>query len=135
MDIVYRRLSFEDDLFTARAYKSNYRTSRSQRRRRKEFDLDHKDATNKSDSDNDTINPGGKRRQNNEAFVEKLARRFPGRRSTIDSSAKTAKRIAEENLEQLVAHGIIKTTTISHNHINIKDHVGSSTLEKDGLHD
>lgn len=39
--IVYHRLSFEDELFTARVYKRNYRNPRWLRLRKKEPDLDH----------------------------------------------------------------------------------------------
>lgn len=40
-NMVYRRLSFEDDLFTARVYKRNYRNKRLQRHRGNEYDLNH----------------------------------------------------------------------------------------------
>lgn len=39
--MVYHRLSFEDELFTARVYKRNYRNPRWLRLRKKEPDLDH----------------------------------------------------------------------------------------------
>lgn len=38
--MTYRRLSFEDDLFTAKVYKRNYHNTQSQRQRRKEPDRD-----------------------------------------------------------------------------------------------
>ncbi len=98
VNMTYHRLSFEDDLFTARAYKRNYRNARLQRYRRREFDLDHKATFTVADSDNDTTN----------------------------LSAKTAKRIAEEDVGQQEAHGIMVTTEFG---------VDPSTIEKDGLHD
>ena len=125
MNMTYHRLSFEDDLFTARVYKRNYRNARLQRLERREFDPDHKDVSKTSDSDNDTINPEGNRRQNNVSFVKKLARRSRGERSTTDSSAKIANEIAED-VGQQVAHGIMVTT---------RTDIGASTIEKDGLHD
>ena len=125
MNMTYHQLSFEDDLFTARVYKRNYRNARLQRLERREFDPDHKDVSKTSDSDNDTINPEGSRRQNNVSFVKKLARRSRGERSTTDSSAKIANEIAEDVGQQL-AHGIMANPRID---------VGASTIKKHGLHD
>ena len=47
--IVYRRLSFEDDLFTARVYKRNYRNQRLQVQHTKELDIERTSTTHQVD--------------------------------------------------------------------------------------
>lgn len=65
--MVYRRLSFEDDLFTAKVYKRNYRNERLQRHCENEHDLNHEYQTpqpsppdyvhNEHDPNCETTNP------------------------------------------------------------------------------
>ena len=47
--LVYRRLSFEDDLFTARVYKRNYRSPQSQRSWKQKPDSDHETITSREE--------------------------------------------------------------------------------------
>ena len=47
--LVYRRLSFEDDLFTARVYKRNYRSPQSQRLWKQKPDSDHETITSREE--------------------------------------------------------------------------------------
>ena len=137
VSMIYQRLSFEDDLFTARVYKRNYRNTRLQRLRRKDFDLEQNEVTKISDSDNDTIYPGGKRRQNRSIAEKKVGRSTDGRNDT-DLPAKTAERITNGDVGQHVAHGITvnttQSTTTDQHFDDMEYHVGASAIKNDGLH-
>ena len=59
--LVYRRFSFENDLFTARVYKRNYRTSKYQGPRKQKLDRDTETVTLPEDEQNrsdDIVRPG-----------------------------------------------------------------------------
>ena len=108
VDMVYHRLSFENDLFTARVYKRNYRSERGQRLRRNQSDRDHDGVTNKSDSDNQNKNPSEEKPQSKEAIGETSVRR-PATRWR----------------RQRVAHGIMVTE------IQTTSHTRTPTIEED----
>lgn len=83
--MVYRRLSFEDALFTAKVYKRNYRNRRVQLPRKQE-----------PDHDNETITPGKELRQSRSLRADLVALRFTkvlttvrGLSKGIDSNADT----------------------------------------------
>ena len=84
--LLYRRLSFEDELFTARVYKRNYRNPRLQGRRERGPDPDYETVILQQDE-----------HQVNKGIVMLKPRRFLGVTSTSEISAETAKKNAEEN--------------------------------------
>lgn len=99
--MVYRQLSFEDELFTARVYKRNYRNPRSQRPRGKEPDLDNKSMTPGSDSDDETVTFQEDRRENKRDIIKLKIRRLMDRKSINDLSKKAAMKISGEDADKL----------------------------------
>ena len=124
--LAYRPLFFENDLFTARVYKRNYRNSRSQPQQRGEPNHEY-----------GTIVPEGRKRKQNEAVLKLKLQSC--------SQGKTTTTIAANNLnaygdaELIVPSGIMVSTI--HNvslteelEGDLEHRVGSSSSGQDGLY-
>lgn len=94
--MVHRRLSFEDELLTARVYKRNYRNGRSQSEQKKS---------------QETITPPQAGRQQNHRFFKLKSQRFSHARTTTDISASIAEQALKQDAEFPVPEFSIKVTT------------------------
>ena len=127
--IVYHRLSFEDELFTATVYKRNYRNTRLQRQRKKDSKLDH---------ETNTPPQGGL--QHNKELVKLRLHRFSYARTDTDISARTAEQHAEEIAEYPVPGTIMVFTSygdvssVEEIDQDLEHRVGSSASGRDGLY-
>ena len=128
--MVYRRLSFEDALFTARVYKRNYRTPHLQ-------SLSTRYARNKIS----TVSLPNDGRYYNEAIAKfklKLQRSSEGSTTTAISSETMKPNADEEEAEGLDLKSItVKTShSVSSEEIdtNLENRVGLSTFGWDGLY-
>ena len=108
-ELAYQRLSFENDLFTARVYKRNYRSGRWQGQRRTESGLDLEVATRASNSEKNSINSSGKIPRHEEIGVDNMATQHTNEWTDTDSEAEIAMFSTKEEMGQ-VSHGIwVKT--------------------------
>ena len=96
--MIYRRLSFEDDLFTARVYKRNYRSPRLQHLRKHEPDPDDKDITPRKD-----------RRHNMTVEDDLTAVPSPN----LSTDIRTLSKGVNDNAQNVICDGIMVSTTIS----------------------
>ena len=125
-NIEYHPLSFEDDLFTARVYKRNYRNTRSQLQQREE-----------PNPDDETIVPERRKRQQNEEGLSlKLQSCSQGKTTTTIAANE---QYADGNAEPIVPGGIMVSTI--HNvsltgelEGDLEHRVGSSSSGQDGLY-
>ena len=124
--LTYRPLCFEDDLFTARVYKRNYRNTRLQHQQRGESNLEH-----------ETIVPERRKRQQNEEVLRlKLQSCSQGKTTTTIAANE---QFADENAQLIVPGGIVIST--NHNvsltgdlEGDLEHRVGSSSSGQDGLY-
>ena len=121
----YYPLSFENDLFTARVYKRNYRNKRSQRQQREELTGNH-----------ETIIQKRSERQQNEAPLgPKLHSSSQGKTKTTVAAIEQYDRDAEP-----IVPGVIKVSTICKVWLtrelegNLEHRVGSSDSGQNGLY-
>ena len=125
--LVYRRLSFEDELVTAGVYKRNYRNPRLQSRRERNSDPDYETVIFSQDE-----HPG-------KEIVQLEPRRFSGGINTSEISAKTAKKNAEENskYQAIGSIEVSRTFSVSSEEIdnNLKFCVSSSISGRVGYFD
>ena len=123
--MAYRRLSFEDDLFTAIVYKRNYRALRSQDIWKMGPDLSRRNTT-----------PQEPRCQIHERLAKlRLHRASDGRNTTVISSPK-AKTTSEEGTEYPLSTIRVSTSySISFESIdqNLQNRIGPSSFGVDGL--
>lgn len=124
--LIYRLLCFENDLFTARVYKRNYRNARSQHQQRKE-----------SNHDCETVIPERRKRQQNEAILKLKLQSCSQGKTTTTITAK--EQYADGNAELIVPGGIMVSTI--HNvslsgelEGDLEHRVGSSRSGQDGLY-
>lgn len=126
--MVYRRLGFEDELFTVRVYKRNYRNERFQSEQKKRSDLDQ-----------ETITPPQAGRQHNHKIFKLKSQRTPHARTTTDISASTAEQALKQDAEFPVPNFSIKVTTtcislVEELNKKLEIRIGLSMSGQDGLY-
>lgn len=118
--MVYRELSFENDLFTARVYRRNYKNSWLQHPRKQE-----------SDNKECTITPRNEKGQNTNFAVDPLALPFFRNLTTFSSFSKDVngtEKLVEKLVHDFYGIMITRTTTIStEKRFRGLEHSGSSS--------
>ena len=123
--MAYRRLSFENDLFTATVYKRNYRALRAQGLWKKESDLGRKGIT-----------PQQEVHRKDERLAKLKLHRTSDGRNTTDISSPRAKTTPGEGATNPIFDISVSTscsTSVEHIDQNLQDRFGLSTLDVDGL--